>query len=240
MHPFTAYLTQLRDIRLSGGAVAETSYYGSLAALLDEAGKGLRPKVRCIVNLRNTGAGIPDGGFFTRDQFPRCHIGPDPGGVAVRGGDQEDGREPTRCRGGRPGHHGGVGYEGAGRATMPGRGRAEERPYTEEERDLMAAGAAALGIPEAEVLARLGDRAIDVYLNERAFWRCVPARVWTYTLGGYQVIKKWLSYREKEVLGRGLRPDEAREVTNVARRIAAILLLESKLDANYRRCAGKE
>lgn len=133
----------------------------------------------------------------------------------------------------------GWGYEGAGRATMPGRGRAEERPYTEEERDLMAAGAAALGIPEAEVLARLGDSAIDVHLNERAFWRCVPSRVWTYTLGGYQVIKKWLSYREKDLLGRGLRPDEARDVTNIARRISAILLLESKLDANYRRCSDK-
>jgi hypothetical protein len=29
----------------------------------------------------------------------------------------------------------------------------------------------------------------------------VPSRVWAYTLGGYQVIKKWLSYREHDVLG---------------------------------------
>jgi len=27
--------------------------------------------------------------------------------------------------------------------------------------------------------------------------------VWTYTIGSYQVIKKWLSYREKPLLGRG-------------------------------------
>jgi hypothetical protein len=52
-------------------------------------------------------------------------------------------------------------------------------------------------------------------------------------IGGYQVIKKWLSYREHDLLGRSLTSDEAREVTNIARRIAAILLLEPALNANY-------
>jgi hypothetical protein len=58
--------------------------------------------------------------------------------------------------------------------------------------------------------------------------------VWGYYTGGYQVIKKWLSYREDEILGRTLTPDEAREVMNTARRIAAIILLQPKLDENYR------
>jgi len=49
------------------------------------------------------------------------------------------------------------------------------------------------------------------------------------------VMKKWLSYRERALLGRDLRPDEARYVTEMARRIAAILLLEPALDANYMR-----
>jgi Type ISP C-terminal specificity domain len=74
-----------------------------------------------------------------------------------------------------------------------------------------------------------------VYLNERACWRCVPSRVWSYTIGGYQVMKKWLSYRERPLLGRDLKPDEARYVTEMARRIAAILLLEPALDENYER-----
>jgi len=52
-------------------------------------------------------------------------------------------------------------------------------------------------------------------------------------LGGYQVIKKWLSYREHGVLHRALTVDEAREVTGMARRIAAMLLLEPALDANF-------
>jgi len=63
----------------------------------------------------------------------------------------------------------------------------------------------------------------------------VPARVWEYTIGGYQVIKKWLSYREFNILGRSLTDREAREVMQMARRIAAILLLETGLNANYER-----
>jgi hypothetical protein len=63
----------------------------------------------------------------------------------------------------------------------------------------------------------------------------VPKRVWTYTIGGYQVIKKWLSYRERPLLGRDLTPEEARYVTQMACRIAAVLLLEPALDSNYER-----
>jgi hypothetical protein len=47
------------------------------------------------------------------------------------------------------------------------------------------------------------------------------------------VIKKWLSYREHKLLGRPLTTDKAPEVMNIARRIAAILLFEPSLDANY-------
>ena len=53
----------------------------------------------------------------------------------------------------------------------------------------------------------------------------VPATVWDYKLGGYQVLKKWLSYRERGVLGRPLRAEEIQHFTDTARRIAAILLL---------------
>jgi hypothetical protein len=56
-------------------------------------------------------------------------------------------------------------------------------------------------------------------------WKGGLRRMWEYTVG-YQVIKKWLSYRELELLSRPLTPEEAREVMNMARRIAAIVLLE--------------
>jgi Type ISP C-terminal specificity domain len=69
-----------------------------------------------------------------------------------------------------------------------------------------------------------------------AFWSNVPARVWDYTLGGYQVIKKWLSCREHPVLGRALKPEEAIYVSEMVRGIAAILLMGPALDANYADC----
>lgn len=79
----------------------------------------------------------------------------------------------------------------------------------------------------------LGERTFDVHLNADAMWTNVPVKVWDYTLGGYQVIKKWLSYREKDILGRALKPDEVAYVSEIVRRIAAVLLLSPALDSNY-------
>jgi hypothetical protein len=118
---------------------------------------------------------------------------------------------------------------------MPGKGKLTERPYTLAEQALLREGAGSLGMTYDQLLTCLGETCHDVYLNDHAYWRCVPARVWKYTIGGYQVMKKWLSYRERPLLGRDLQPDEARYVTEMARRIAAILLLEPALDANYER-----
>lgn len=64
MHPLETYLRELTTIRSTGAAVAETSYYTPLANLLNTVGQTLKPRVRCIINLRNVGAGIPDGGLF--------------------------------------------------------------------------------------------------------------------------------------------------------------------------------
>ena len=50
-------------------------------------------------------------------------------------------------------------------------------------------------------------------LADSTCWSNVTEKVWNYTIGGYQVIKKWLSYREFELLGRPLTPDEAGEAT---------------------------
>ena len=38
-----------------------------------------------------------------------------------------------------------------------------------------------------------------MYLNNWAYWRKVPAASWNYHLGGYQVLKKWLPYRERKI-----------------------------------------
>jgi len=71
LRAFEEYLRSLYYDRSSGEAVRETSYYGALQNLLNTAGEELRPQVRAIVNIRNRGAGIPDGGLFTADQYER-------------------------------------------------------------------------------------------------------------------------------------------------------------------------
>ncbi|PKN34396.1 MAG: DNA methyltransferase [Deltaproteobacteria bacterium HGW-Deltaproteobacteria-19] len=103
----------------------------------------------------------------------------------------------------------GWGHAGKGGITMPGRGRVADH----------------------------GDT-LDIYLNDQCCWRNVPKAVWTFTIGGYQVIKKWLSYREKTLLGRGLTIDEVRYVTEMARRLKAITNLQPPLDESYRKIAG--
>ena len=112
----------------------------------------------------------------------------------------------------------GWGHFGQGEAVMPGQGRVVERPHTASEQDALC-----------ESAPILGDTTFDIYLNDRAYWRNVPAAVWRYKLGGYQVLKKWLSYREHKVLDRPLHPEEVHHFTNTARRIAAILHLPAKL-----------
>ena len=120
----------------------------------------------------------------------------------------------------------GWGHYGTGDAVMPGQGRIVEREYTPEER-------AALG----NSITTLGARTLDVYLNDRAFWRNVPAAIWGYKLGGYQVLKKWVSYRERDVLGRALSPEEVMYFAEMARRVAELLSLATPAPCCSRRMA---
>jgi hypothetical protein len=108
----------------------------------------------------------------------------------------------------------GWGYAGLGGVTMPGRGRIEERANDR------------------------GETTLDIYLNDTTCWRNAPPAVWAYTLGGYQVLKKWLSYREAPLLGRPLMVAEVEEFMGIARRIAALLALAPSLGASYRQAAA--
>jgi hypothetical protein len=98
------------------------------------------------------------------------------------------------------------GHGGKGGVTMPGKGKIVES----------------------------GDT-LAIFLNDSTCWRGIPRPVWEFTIGGYQVIKKWLSYREKPLLGRGLTLDEVNYVTEMARRLAALAALQPELDASYRK-----
>ena len=116
---------------------------------------------------------------------------------------------------------------------MPGNGLVKVRSYTAGERDALSEEAKGLGMTADAAFLLLGNETLDVHLNANVIWTNVPVNVWHYALGGYQVIKKWLSYREAEILGRPLKVEEVAHVSEMVRRIAAILLLSPALDANY-------
>jgi hypothetical protein len=77
MTPLEKFLHDVNEIHSSRSAVDETPYYGSLETLFNEIGKTLKPRVRCIIHIKNQGAGLPDGGFFTAEQFDK-NLGHDP------------------------------------------------------------------------------------------------------------------------------------------------------------------
>ena len=112
----------------------------------------------------------------------------------------------------------GWGHFGPGDAVMPGQGRVVERAHTPDEWAAFD-----------DASAILGKTTFDIHLNRRALWRNVPAAVWRYKLGGYQVLKKWLSYREHDILARPLQPEEVQHFSDTARRIAAILMIVSSI-----------
>ena len=114
----------------------------------------------------------------------------------------------------------GWGHFGTGDAVMPGQGRIVERAYSADERATLAGATHASPLHDPTNL--------DVYLNGNAYWRNVPPAVWNYRLGGYQVLKKWLSYRERAILGRPLKPGEVQHFSDTTRRIAAILMATAR------------
>jgi Type ISP C-terminal specificity domain len=128
----------------------------------------------------------------------------------------------------------GWGHVGVRGAVTPGHGKLTERKYSEEELDALQEGSGGpTGAGDAPP-AQLGEPTLDIYLNERMYWKNVPSAVWRYHIGGYQVLKKWLSYREASVLGRSLSLTEIHHFTSIVRHLAALVLMEPALDANYR------
>lgn len=132
----------------------------------------------------------------------------------------------------------GWGRGGHGKPVMPGPGRIKIRPYSELERQSMESLFSERGLDADSGYAIVGTQALDIYLNATTRWVAVPASVWEFTIGGYQILKKWLSYREQVVSGCELTVDEARYISQVVRRILSLLLLTPALDINYNVCAN--
>ncbi|HEX8341104.1 MAG TPA: type ISP restriction/modification enzyme [Tepidisphaeraceae bacterium] len=119
------------------------------------------------------------------------------------------------------------------RIVMPGSGKAVARPWTDEEREGLGALASRHEVNVDVLLGLIGAQAVDVHINHESRWLGVPLKVWNYELGGHQVLKKWLSYRESDVLGRALRGDEILHFAQTARRITEILCMGPALDAAH-------
>ena len=110
-----------------------------------------------------------------------------------------------------------------GRVT-PTTGRATERGY------LPGEGAS------ASQAGSLGPTTFDVYLNDDTYWKNIPAAVWQCHIGGYRVLKKWLSYRSRNVTNAPMSVEEAAHFTSTARRLAKLYLMSDELNENYRSC----
>ncbi len=65
------YFSDLRRVRASGGATGERSYYPALTNLLNAVGGALRPKVFCVSEMAQQGAGHPDMGLYAAKQVQK-------------------------------------------------------------------------------------------------------------------------------------------------------------------------
>ena len=80
-----SFLSAVYGVHASGAGTKETSFYTALDNLLDGIGDVLKPKVRCVMQLKSLGAGNPDGGLFTADQFDRKTEAPKNSAAPARG-----------------------------------------------------------------------------------------------------------------------------------------------------------
>ena len=82
------YLAELRRIRATGGGTGELSYYPPLNNLLNAVGGSLRPRVYCVSQLAQQGAGHPDFGLYAARQVskgqPKQGQTPEAGVVEVK------------------------------------------------------------------------------------------------------------------------------------------------------------
>lgn len=84
-HAVENYLRRMAEIRSTGAATGETSYYSALETLLNEVGKTLKPRVICNGQIHNQGAGLPDFGLYTKDQCSKGEPKKGQGEVPERG-----------------------------------------------------------------------------------------------------------------------------------------------------------
>ena len=90
-----AYFTDMGRVHASGGGTGERSYYPALANLLCAVGDTLKPKVFCVLEGADQGAGHPDYALYTAKQVQKGR--PREGQVPARGVVEVKGVEDDAC-----------------------------------------------------------------------------------------------------------------------------------------------
>ena len=114
----------------------------------------------------------------------------------------------------------------------------ESRDWKSSELKALRGVFRSMGIEEERGLELLG-KAVDVVLDkdETTRWKGVPEAVAEYRVGAHRVIRKWLSYRDDAVIKRTLDPKtEVAHFTEMVWRIAVLILMDDRLNANYAAC----
>ena len=199
----------MESVRL-GKAVAELLDPG---VDVDGVTRGIiRPELQCMAVLWDVGCNVP---------FPEG----EPSEISLTAGwgklsEDRSGNKSAKA-------------EKLKRTVLPARGKSQSRDFGSDEKHFLETGALAVGVHIGGTYACLGDETLDIHLNENILVRNIPANVWRFTVGGYQVLRKWLSYRETSILGRPLSRSEVDVFVHTVRRIAALLLLAPRLNHNY-------
>jgi predicted helicase len=79
-----------------------------------------------------------------------------------------------------------------------------------------------------------GADAGSVWVNDTQYFAAVPADVWNFTIGGYQVCHKWL----KDRVGRALSYDEMRHYEHIVGALAHTIVLMATIDATIQQMGG--
>ncbi len=84
-----SFFSSVRDVHSLGAGTKERSYYPAISELLNAIGQELKPKVLCLSDLGDAGAGHPDFGLFAASQVqkgePRKGQMPERGVVEMKG-----------------------------------------------------------------------------------------------------------------------------------------------------------
>lgn len=261
IQPIRQYLKAIGDIRATRAGTGETSYYPALAGLLNAIGERLKPKVCCVTQLQNRGAGIPDGGLFAADQLrskaAKANAGKNPLDVLPPARGVIEVKSPAQAlrdiveseQVGRYWERYGLvlvtnyrAFALIGRSPSGQPVRFEGFSLAETEADFWRLAAHPQTCPD-ETCERFAEYLRRALLHNAplASPQDVAALLASYARDARARIESadlpaLAGLRAALESALGLTREEVRHVTDTCRRIAALIAMQGELDGNYDRC----